>query len=133
MYATSLCFVNSLNFVDSSGQLDFNFDIKPDICGYNKSGTRRGPTDTSSVEFIIEFKWHTGNDPFCNPYTTEGGKSSFLRSSNSATDTAGQITAYTAAQLGAQFRTCVYSILIVASYARLIRWDRSGAIVSEPI
>jgi hypothetical protein len=35
--------------------------------------------------------------------------------------------------LGSQFRTCIYSVLIVKDYARLIRWDRTGAIVTEPI
>jgi predicted transcriptional regulator len=40
---------------------------------------------------------------------------------------------YAAAQLGSQFHTCVYSILIVEEQAQLIRWDRTGAVVSEPI
>ncbi|KAH9018447.1 hypothetical protein EDB84DRAFT_1231509, partial [Lactarius hengduanensis] len=32
-----------------------------------------------------------------------------------------------------QYRTHVFSVLIVKDYARLIRWDRSGAIVTAPI
>jgi len=118
--------------LDSSGQLDFNFGIKPDVCVYSKDSTRRGPTDVARVECMIEFKWHTSDDPFCDPHHTNG-ENSFLRDGKLASDTAGQITAYAAAQFGSQFRTCVYSVLIVKSYARLIRWDRTGAVVSEPI
>ncbi|KAI9430530.1 hypothetical protein H4582DRAFT_1823919 [Lactarius indigo] len=47
--------------------------------------------------------------------------------------TAGQITTYTALQLDCQYRTHVFSVLVVKDYARLIQWDRSGAIVTAPI
>ena len=47
--------------------------------------------------------------------------------------TGGQITAYAASQLSAQYRTHTFSILIVKDRARFIRWDRSGAIVTEPV
>ena len=32
-----------------------------------------------------------------------------------------------------QFRTCIFSVGIFGEVARLFRWDRAGAIVSEPI
>ena len=47
--------------------------------------------------------------------------------------TASQITTYAALQLDSQYRTHVFRVLIVGDYARLIRWDRSGAIVTAPI
>ncbi|KAG1735063.1 uncharacterized protein EDB91DRAFT_1021199, partial [Suillus paluster] len=47
-------------------------------------------------------------------------------------DTLGQITSYTAAQLGAQYRTHTFSALIVHNFACIIRWDREGAIVTHP-
>ncbi|KAI9430736.1 hypothetical protein H4582DRAFT_1823498, partial [Lactarius indigo] len=47
--------------------------------------------------------------------------------------TAGQITVYAALQLDCQFRMHVFSILVVNDYIRLIRWDRSGAIITAPI
>ncbi|KAH9012217.1 hypothetical protein EDB83DRAFT_2233769 [Lactarius deliciosus] len=47
--------------------------------------------------------------------------------------TAGQITAYMALQLDCQFRTHVFSVLIIRDYMQLIRWDWSGAIVTAPI
>ncbi|KAG2030244.1 hypothetical protein BDR03DRAFT_878788, partial [Suillus americanus] len=46
-------------------------------------------------------------------------------------DTLGQITSYAAAQLGAQYRTHAFSVLIVRSLARIIRWDREGVLVTR--
>ena len=46
---------------------------------------------------------------------------SFLHNTKAAKDTLEQITAYAAAQFGAQFRTHVYSILIVKNTARILR------------
>ncbi|KIM77968.1 hypothetical protein PILCRDRAFT_48998, partial [Piloderma croceum F 1598] len=92
--------------------------------------------DIIHADLTIEFKWHSGDDPFCSSYSIGEGddmKTSFLHDTKGGTDTAGQITAYIAAQLGAQFCTCAYSVLIVKSIARLIRWDRMGTVVSEPI
>jgi len=58
---------------------------------------------------------------------------SFLRESKAGDDTLGQITSYAAAQLGSQFRTHLYSIFVVEGTARILRWDRSGAIITEAI
>jgi hypothetical protein len=46
---------------------------------------------------------------------------------------AGQITAYASSVLGAQYCTHVFFILILKNVARLIRWDRGGAVVTAPI
>jgi Fungal protein kinase len=51
----------------------------------------------------------------------------------SARQVAGQIVSYTTTLLSAQYRTHTFSVLVVGNYARLIRWDRSGAVVTEPI
>jgi len=134
-FAPSLDFINSSATTDRSGQTEFSFEIKPDICAYVKGCKRRDPSDVSRAEIIIEFKWHQSDDPFCEPYPLPGdpNRSTFLRDNKSGRDTLGQITSYAAAQLGSQFRTHIYSVLIVKDYARLIRWDRSGAIVTEAI
>jgi len=135
-FAPSLEFFDSSAYTDSSGQSKFSFDIKPDICVYTEGSGRRGLTDVARAEIIMEFKWHTADDPFCDPYPIGNDpvqQYSFLRDTKAGVDTTGQITAYAAAQLGSQFRTCVYSVLIVKSWARLIRWDRTGAIVTAPI
>jgi hypothetical protein len=135
-FAPNFVFVNSSTYTDSSGQSNFCFDIKPDVCVYEKSKMRSGPTDVSCVDVIIEFKWNLYDDPFCDPYKAGEGDDvvlTFLRNTQNGVDTAGQIILYASAQLGSQFCTCVYSVLVVHSYARLIHWDRTGAIVSTPI
>jgi hypothetical protein len=81
--------------------------------------------DISCVEMIVEFKFSTSDDPFRR--LDNGGTT--LKSYNSI----GQITGYAAAHLGAQWRTCVYSVFILASIARIVRWDRTGAIFTGPI
>ena len=78
---------------------------------------------------FIEFKW-VHHD---NPFKLEDWNNPFVWRTKRSIDTLGQIMAYAAAQFGSQFRTHIYSILIVKSQARIIRWDRSGAIVTEAI
>jgi hypothetical protein len=45
----------------------------------------------------------------------------------------GQITAYASSILSAQYRMHTFMVFIVKDYARLLRWDRGGAVVTEPI
>ena len=78
----------------------------------------------------IEFKWNAHDDPFIDNSVADG-KTTFVRDTNRAMDTLGQITGYAAAQLGSQFRCHLYSVLVIRDRARLLRWDRTGTIVSE--
>jgi hypothetical protein len=133
-FTPNLTFVNSSKYVDCNPHLDFPFAVKPDVSVYSTDVSRQsgGPTDSAKVELFIEFKWKPSQDPFCAPYENpDENYNTFLRNTNTAHDTLGQITAYTAAQLGSQFRTHAYSVLIVKDTARLLRWDRSGTIVTE--
>ena len=84
---------------------------------------------------LIEFKWNASDDPFCDPYPLPDSNNHqlFLHQGKACSDTLGQITSYAAAQLGSQFRTCIYSILIIKDKAWLIQWDRTGTIVTEAI
>jgi hypothetical protein len=43
---------------------------------------------------------------------------------------AGQITAYASFVLGSQYHTHLFLILIFKTYARLIRWDCGGAVIT---
>jgi len=105
-FAPSLEFVNSSTHMDRSGQTDFSFEIKPDVCAYTKGDQRLGPTDVARAELIIEFKWHEADDPFCDPYVPPGAEhTTIFRDGKTCTDTLGQITSYAAAQLGSQFHT----------------------------
>lgn len=85
--------------------------------------------DVSVVDINIEFKYVTKDDAFASHDSSD----MLMRNIPSGRDSFGQITAYAAAQIGCQWRTCVYSIFIMKEYARLLRWDRSGLIVSAPI
>jgi len=138
--APKLRIVDSSKVPDCNPLLDFPFKIKPDVSVYSINSDSSVVTDSSKVEMFLEFKWKKNENPFCEVYDVEhpngqAGETvkSFLRNTKAAKDTLGQITAYAAAQFGAQFRTHVYSILIVKDTARILRWDRSGTLVTEAI
>ncbi|KAG2063318.1 hypothetical protein BDR04DRAFT_1038319 [Suillus decipiens] len=124
-FAPQLSFIDSHNNADTVNCSSFTFNIKPDVCVYSDP-TPRG-TDISKAEIIIEFKWGYCHDPFLQ----DGD--SIVSSTENSMDTLGQITSYAAAQLGAQYRSHAFSVLIVRDRARIIRWDREGAIVTSAI
>jgi hypothetical protein len=75
-------------------------------------------------------------DPFIAPRNKSTSTlriNPFLKDSNDAISTLGQMTSYVASHLSAQFRTHAFFVLIVHDYARIIRWDRGGAVVTAPI
>jgi len=118
--------VNSSEFPDSNPLLKFPFNVKPDVSIY--AGKASVPTDLSSAEIFIEFKRQAKDDPFCD---VDNNHKTIICSSKNANDTLGQITAYAAVQLAAQFRTHAYSVFILGCNARILHWDRSGTIVME--
>jgi Fungal protein kinase len=129
--------------------------IKPDVSIYHTYSRPNVLTDSSLVEIFIEFKCQSRDDPFCDmapaskaavkAKRTKGGK--FLSDDNpepatkktktektkGGDDSLGQITLYAAAQLGSQFCTHLYSVFMTVGKARILRWDRSGAIVTDSI
>ncbi|KAG1894227.1 uncharacterized protein F5891DRAFT_1195511 [Suillus fuscotomentosus] len=118
-------FAPQLSFVDTH-----IFNIKPDICVYpDGCAPSSHNCNVSTTEIIVKFKWSYSHDAFCNP----SGVDSIVSKMNRGMDTLGQITSYAAAQLGTQFRTHTFSLLIVHDHARIIRWDREGAIVTSTI
>ena len=124
-------FCPNLDIVDTHNHPAPDYDgklIKPDICIYTDKSGRAAmtPNDIKRVEIIGEFKYSENDDPF----EDKVGKP-FERNSNSAKDTLGQITQYATAQLAAQFRTHAFSLLVFRKYVRLLRWDRSGLVVTE--
>ncbi len=84
-------------------------------------------TNSALVEFFIEFKISPKFDPF-GP--DEGP---LVKDTTDAKNTLGQISTYISFQMGAQYRTHIFFVLIIGDYARLLRWDRSGVVVSERI
>jgi len=116
----------------------FSFNIKPDcVVSCKGVGVDEGAIDLASVEFFIEFKLSNDQDPFnfsrkqlekCKENPTLP-----LNQSSAAQETLGQIGTYVALQMEAQYRTHTFFVLIIGSYARLMRCDRSGIIFTDPI
>lgn len=133
-FAPQLSFVDTHNHADTQNCSKINstvFNIKPDVCVYPDGQEPSSPNcDVATTEIIIEFKWSYSHDAFCKP---SGVNHSVISQTEKGMDTLGQITSYTAAQLGTQFRTHAFSVLIVRDRARIIRWDREGAIVTSAI
>ena len=76
-----------------------------------------------SAELIVEVKLDVLDDPF---KVTPDDKGLLC-------DTLGQMTRYATAHLAAQFHTHAFSVLVFPKWARLMRWDRAGVVVSERI
>ena len=94
------------------------------------------------VYMFIEVKKSVAQDPFRDPpsgdippgyrFTIDTEKK-YKRdnTSKSRVATLGQNTRYAHIVQTRQFRACVYSIFIAGTTARLLRWDRSGVVVTE--
>ncbi|KAF9262618.1 hypothetical protein L218DRAFT_394084 [Marasmius fiardii PR-910] len=74
---------------------------------------------------MVEVKFAPGDDPFRD----EGPD--FETCAIQGRDTRGQITMYATAQLAEQYRTHCFSVVIIGTYARIIRWDRAGVVATS--
>lgn len=54
----------------------------------------------------------------------------FERATDDGHETRAQITSYAALTFKYQHRGCLFTVLVLGPYARIIRWDRAGAIVT---
>jgi len=93
--------------------------------------------NSSLAEFFIEFK-HKKCDPFgasdkLAPNDTSLYSDDLLMKmvEGPVSKVAGQITAYATLLLGNQYRTHTFLVLIVKDFARLLRWDCGGAVVTD--
>lgn len=116
----------------------FPFSLQPDCSVYSNEGDRnpKPGLDFNLVDFVIEFKTASSQDPFSHREpvnSTDDKRNPLMSTTSTAHRVAGQITAYATMILGAQYRTHTFSVLIIGEYARLIRWDRAGAVVTAPI
>jgi len=133
--------VNTSNATGSA--VGFPFDLKPDYSVYSKpegGGEEVEGFDFSRVDFVIGFE--SGSDPFVDDHS--GGRelntygellNPFVCPSDSehTRQVLGRLTAYATALLNVQYRTHMFMVFIVKDYARLIRWDRSCALVTAKI
>jgi hypothetical protein len=125
---------DTLHFVDihSSSDKDSTFeDIKPDVAVYRK-GDRVSGLDYGALELWVEFK--TSLDPFKG--VSGADLSAIAKKKDAKDDTereqaVGQIIAYAVEHMGSGYFTHSFSVSIFGNCARLIRWDRAGAIVSD--
>ena len=115
------------NTSDTQMKTFSNNSIKPDITYYNAPSVKKA--DVESAELMVEAKIHQDDDPFKDVPPSDD----FMCDNDRARQTLGQLTCYATAHLAAQFRTHVFSILLLPESARLMRWDRAGLIVSERI
>ncbi|KAF8514455.1 hypothetical protein BU17DRAFT_68387 [Hysterangium stoloniferum] len=126
---TPLC--PELEFVDVHNHPAADFDgkeVKPDIGVYSTHCGQSGIMDIKKTETLFEVKYSREDDPF------EDNRSRvFHRETDAAIHTLGQITTYATAHQAAQFRSHAFSALLFRTYARLLRWDRSGVTVTGRI
>ncbi|KAH7923531.1 hypothetical protein BV22DRAFT_1015187, partial [Leucogyrophana mollusca] len=130
--------------VDNSLKLSGGYGLKPGISIYEHNCGRTAVTDVSRMELWVEIKYDESLEPFLDPpqdqlddlQDEEDKLEDYLSGWQFECETVptqrlrGRMTAYALAQLGIQFRDFAFSVLIVGKYARLIRWDRAGAVVS---
>ncbi|KAF8526893.1 hypothetical protein BU17DRAFT_61871 [Hysterangium stoloniferum] len=100
--------------------------VKPDIQIYSAKCKRSSLSDMTQTEMTVKFKKAVVDDAFNDNLP-------FEHTSKYAHDTLGQITLYAMAHQAAQFRTHVFLVLVFPHYARFMRWDRSGVIVTEKV
>ncbi|TFY73829.1 hypothetical protein EWM64_g10183 [Hericium alpestre] len=94
----------------------------------------RGSVDWTIMEIGIELK-DEDEDPFQDPppgLSLQARKDHIFEKDTQAAHTIrGQMIAYAASHQTAQFRSFCFSVLLLKGEARLVRWDRAGAIVTE--
>ena len=108
-------------------------EISPDITIYETKSAFTTSINQSSnrpiddVAFMAELKHGSSDDPFRDQ------SPSFEYHSDRSEKTLGQICSYATAHMAAQFRSHVFSLLVFPEYARILRWDRAGVIVTGEI
>lgn len=119
--------------------------LKPDLLLYGKDNVKEcyvgGDAYRSHfgfAELFVEVKKDKSRDPFKDPTNPEEAIAGSLiaefkgkQRKESAIGTIGQIVSYATELCARQHRTHCFSISIYGQTARLIRWDRSGAVVSR--
>ncbi|KAK0235334.1 hypothetical protein EDD85DRAFT_72906 [Armillaria nabsnona] len=104
---------------------DFNPDLlKPDIAVYKAKDIVNPITQFSRMETHVELKLAAMDDASSDEGVLEPD-------SELNHDTRGQLVSYANAQMASQYRTHLFTVFICADKARLLRWDRSGVIVTR--
>ncbi|KAF8801967.1 hypothetical protein BYT27DRAFT_7046541, partial [Phlegmacium glaucopus] len=106
--------------------------LNPDISTYWNDDLK-AHTDFSHQQTHQEFKYKEEEDITLDDadIPTPPASSSVETDTESGIHTRGQIAAYAGVGLSMSFRNHFFSMLIIGRYARFIRWDRRGAIVTR--
>ncbi|EEB89149.1 hypothetical protein MPER_12790, partial [Moniliophthora perniciosa FA553] len=101
-------------------------EIRPDITLYKQGTLVDRATDVRLMDGFLEVKpKDVSKDGF------DDNAESFAKDTNEAASTRAQMATYAGSIMATQFRTHLFSVWISDKSARLIRWDRGGAIVSQ--
>ncbi|KAH8115736.1 hypothetical protein DFH11DRAFT_1301848 [Phellopilus nigrolimitatus] len=136
----------SLIFADTSAQPKES--MKPEICAYEETSLRalkqekkqRIPAHLGFAELFIDVQKSKDRDPFQDPPRNSNlprSEHNFFVEHKSKQERArverrlGRIVAYAAEVCARQHRMFYFSVLITGTRARLVRWDRAGAIVTN--
>jgi hypothetical protein len=117
-------FCPSLKLVDTHARQDENpgtHGYKPDISAYPEEC---GDIHNSLMDLQIEVKYDIEDDPFIDSPDDQ----CFEHWTGQSQDTQGQLTSYAMTHLGSQF---IFSLLLFKQEARILRWDRAGAVVTQ--
>ncbi|KAI0662101.1 hypothetical protein C8Q70DRAFT_910234, partial [Cubamyces menziesii] len=132
-------------FLDTSEHPDTggNYALKPDVLCYASEHVPRvrvndshSRADMGFASFFIEIKREPLQDFFQDPPAHWGSSrgAQLLKLGDAKWDTLqyfGQNIAYAAELCVRQYRHCCFSISISGCWARLMRWDRSGLVVTR--
>ncbi|CAL1708843.1 unnamed protein product [Somion occarium] len=117
---------SGFKLIDVSSSVDGNgIPLRPDLAFV--------PTDAEDLmdytvmEFFVEAKVHDLADPFHGNTLNN----TIEKMVGESAETRGQTISYAAALLSRQHRTFAFSIVVCGKYARFLRWDRAGCIVSD--
>ena len=97
-------------------------------------GSFRDGLDTANVHEgnAREVKVVEGeNDSDSNEPPTPAAHFPFENNTAQGHNTRGQIASYAGATMSTQFRHHLFTVLILGQRARLVRWDRASAVVTE--
>ncbi|KAH8998184.1 hypothetical protein EDB92DRAFT_1337114 [Lactarius akahatsu] len=133
----------NLRFINTTSRIAAN--LKPDIAIYsgtdrNDPGTHSGSQrslDWTAVDLWIENK-NEKDDVFrdleemAREARAKSDLKSHIRWTKGAYRVSGQLIAYTSAIHRSQFRVFSFSVVLFGNTGRLLRWDRSGIIYTEP-
>ncbi|KAJ8089622.1 hypothetical protein PM082_014880 [Marasmius tenuissimus] len=112
---------------DTTSYADKPTLVKPSISAYHRSSSppQDTPTVISRVDLFFSLSLNINTDRFTHDY------SPFYPETDEELEMWHQTVVNAGAILATQYRTHCFSIQIVEEYARILRWDRGGVIVSQ--